>query len=167
MIGVTRPVGRHMPYWKHRGFTLVEILVVIAIMAVLMTIAVTSIGGARRQSRDVKRVADVREIQIALELYSNERDGYPAANTPVVLGSGNYKALCNGGFKTACAVGEKLFQGLVPPAPQPIDGSCTQAQNNYTYLAANKSEYTITFCIGGRINELVAGVHTASPSGVK
>jgi prepilin-type N-terminal cleavage/methylation domain-containing protein len=152
---------------EYPGFTLVEILVVVAIMGVLMTIAVTSIAGARRQSRDVKRVADIRAIQVSLELYSNESDGYPPANNPVVLGSGNYKALCNSGFKSGCAVGEKFHQGLVPPAPQPVDGGCTQAQNEYVYHAANKREYTITFCLGGRINELAPGVHTASPSGMR
>ena len=72
---------------RNRSFTLIELLVVIAIIGLLSTIAVVALNGARQKSRDTKRIADVRQIFISLELYNNDYDGYPEALTPVTLGT--------------------------------------------------------------------------------
>ena len=61
-----------------RGFTLIELLVVIAIIAILASIILASVNQARVKSRDARRVADVKEIQNALELYNNDNGQYPA-----------------------------------------------------------------------------------------
>jgi prepilin-type N-terminal cleavage/methylation domain-containing protein len=156
-----------MPVHGRRGFTLVELLVVIAIIGILSTAAIAAMGEARRKSRDLKRVADVRQMVISLELFNNDANGYPPAQTPVALGSSNYKSLCYSGFKAACGTGEKYYQALIPSAPQPVDGNCSQTQNDYSYQAANKGEFKITFCLGKGVNDLVAGVHSATPSGIK
>ena len=62
----------------NRGFTLVELLVVIAIIGLLSTLAVVALQGARVKSRDAKRVADIKQVQTALELFASERGIYPA-----------------------------------------------------------------------------------------
>ena len=61
-----------------RGFTLIELLVVIAIIAILASIILASINQARVKSRDARRLADVKQIQNALELYNNDNGQYPA-----------------------------------------------------------------------------------------
>ena len=60
-----------------KGFTLIELLVVIAIIGLLSTLAVVALNNARQKSRDAKRVADVKQIQTALELFYNDCGGYP------------------------------------------------------------------------------------------
>ncbi|MCX6813628.1 MAG: prepilin-type N-terminal cleavage/methylation domain-containing protein, partial [Candidatus Azambacteria bacterium] len=52
---------------KQGGFTLLELLVVISIIGLLASILVVNLTSARRRARDVKRVADVRNLQIAVE----------------------------------------------------------------------------------------------------
>jgi len=152
---------------RNRAFTLVELLVVIAIIGVLSSIAVLAISNARQKARDVKRVADIRQITMSLELYNNDHNGYPPATTPVVLGDGAYNSLCMGGFKTQCSVGEDVFQGIVPSAPTPWDGDCLEAENEYMYSTPGGGEFQIEFCLGAAVGDFVAGMHTASPSGIE
>jgi type II secretion system protein G len=61
-----------------RGFTLIELLVVIAIIGLLASVVLASLNKARVRSRDTRRLADIVEIQKALELYANDNHGnYP------------------------------------------------------------------------------------------
>ena len=64
-----------------KGFTLMELLVVIAIIGILSSVVLTNLNGTRQKARDVKRVADVKQLQLALALYFDANDG----KYPVVL----------------------------------------------------------------------------------
>jgi prepilin-type N-terminal cleavage/methylation domain-containing protein len=59
-----------------KGFTLIELLVVIAIIGLLSTMAVYAINVARMKSRDARRLADMRQIQTALNLYHDGHNGH-------------------------------------------------------------------------------------------
>jgi len=67
------------PYCAKKAFTLIELLVVIAIIGILSSVVVTSLSTARVKSRDSRRVADMKQVQIALELYYDEFGVYPDA----------------------------------------------------------------------------------------
>jgi general secretion pathway protein G len=155
---------------KNSGFTLIELLVVIAIIGILSTLAVVALNSARQKSRDAKRVADVKQIQTALELYFADQSLYPTQATAVVLGATATKTLSSGiaanaGF-AATAVGTN-YMGLVPTAPLPVETGCTAGQNDYTYTSAAGASYTLTFCLGGKVGDLAAGVHTATADGIQ
>lgn len=62
-----------------RGFTLIEIMVVVAIIAVLATIVVVSYQGFGERSRDSQRTSDVSQIKIALDKYYADYSQYPNA----------------------------------------------------------------------------------------
>ncbi len=60
-----------------RGFTLIELLVVIAIIGILSSVVLASLNSARVKGRDARRVADIGQLQLALELYYDANSGYP------------------------------------------------------------------------------------------
>ncbi len=62
------------------GFTVIEIIVVIGIIAILTVIVFPSISNIRAKNRDTERVADIAAIQLALSLYYNKNGVYPEAN---------------------------------------------------------------------------------------
>lgn len=161
-----------------KGFTLIELLVVIAIIGLLSTLAVVALNSARAKSRDSKRVADVKQVQTALELFYADSNGYPCstgtfpsctASTTVTLGDATAsKALCSGGWKAACAGNETTYMGLVPAAPNPADGTCATATPANAYIYTwTATGYTVTFCTGGAVGDLTAGGHTADANGIR
>ena len=68
-----------------KGFTLIELLVVIAIIGVLASIVLASLNTARKKSRDTRRVADMNQAKLALELYFDSNRNYPV--TPSTQGN--------------------------------------------------------------------------------
>ncbi len=72
-----------MKYFNRSGFTLTELLVVMAVMGVMATIVVALINPVTQQQRayDARRKSDLSQIQKALELYYNDYGQYPASGT--------------------------------------------------------------------------------------
>lgn len=60
-----------------KGFTLVELLVAISIIAILSAIGMIVFGNVQMQARDSKRKQDLRAISTALEIYYNKNGKYP------------------------------------------------------------------------------------------
>ncbi len=60
-----------------KGFTLIEILIVVAIIGILASVVVVGLGPAQKKGRDSRRVSDLRSVQNALELYYGKNGQYP------------------------------------------------------------------------------------------
>jgi len=146
-----RSAGFTQTLLKGAGFTLIELLVVIVIIGLLSTMAVVALNNVRMKSRDVVRVADIKNIQTALEFYFNDVGFYPA-----VVASGG--AIANAGI---------TYMALVPTAPIPADNTCNGVQNTYTYTRLTASTYTLDFCLGEETGGIGPGVVQASERGIQ
>lgn len=79
---------------EQAGFTLIELLVVIAIIGILSSVVLASLNSAREKARDARRISDLKQIQLALEVYADTNSSlYPAGDYATAMG-----LLKTGGF---------------------------------------------------------------------
>jgi prepilin-type N-terminal cleavage/methylation domain-containing protein len=64
---------------QKQGFTLIEILIVVAIIAILASVVLVGLGPTQQAGRDARRISDLSETQNGLELYYNECGYYPGS----------------------------------------------------------------------------------------
>ncbi|MFA5644630.1 MAG: FISUMP domain-containing protein [Patescibacteria group bacterium] len=135
------------------AFTLVELLVVIAIIGILATLAIVAIQNTRAKARDTKRIADVKQIQIALELYFNDNGSYPVSTS----------------VTSSIRSASRVYMEMYPQAPTPPDGDCTESNNQYVYTETGEDNgsYALSFCLGRPALEFSSGDITATPLGLE
>jgi prepilin-type N-terminal cleavage/methylation domain-containing protein len=110
---------------QKRGFTLVEVLVVVSLLGLLSSITLASVQDARKKADSVKRVAELREIQNALMLFYGDHGRMPlnygggTADIPHKIDTGCADTANNPGGSCwgAC-------DGPMPGLPGGRDGSC-------------------------------------------
>ncbi|MDP3993506.1 MAG: prepilin-type N-terminal cleavage/methylation domain-containing protein [bacterium] len=105
---------------KNKGFTLIELLVVIAVIGLLSSIVLVSLNSARVKARDARRVADLRQISVALELYYDRYNAYPPYPTTGAAGGagsdrGDWRN--NTGYTASHPLGALKDAGLMAKVP--------------------------------------------------
>jgi prepilin-type N-terminal cleavage/methylation domain-containing protein len=152
-----------------RGFTIIELLIVIAIIAILAGLVLNNFQGAQAKARDTQRVTRINAIHSKLEEFYNEGNGYPASASATANFPGiDAKAVTDprGGSLTNTIVADKaaLDGALTPPAP----GAGTEFKY-YTYptgctLALSAGTYSGTACTGYRLRTYVERPTTTTPN---
>ncbi len=122
------------------GFTLLELLVVIGIIAVLVGLSTVSYSTAQKKSRDAKRKEDLRSIHNALEQYY-AICGYQYP-TPVSDANGNYYA------SVICPTPTQAIMPTVPTDPKgPTPYYCNPCNANEYKICANLESEVNPFCV--------------------
>jgi prepilin-type N-terminal cleavage/methylation domain-containing protein len=125
---------------KQRAFTLVELLVVIAIIGILATLSLVSFNVIRSKSRDAKRIADISQMQKALEIFFSDQGRYP---TQEEWNSG------------VLEVENITYLNKIPEAT--LSKYCP---NSYAYSPdISSSQYTINFCLENDRDILNSGLN--------
>ena len=131
-----------------RGFTLIELLVVIAIIGILSSVVLASLNSARKKGRDARRISDVKQLQLALELYHDATQSFPTAAEA---------------FPTVASSSVLVTNRYISSLPQ---DPTTFA--NYQYAALQDdgaTACTTTPCPGYVIGATIEGGASATPAG--
>ena len=127
--------------YKNRGFTIVELLIVIVVIGILATLVITTYNGVQSKARDTKRKTDINALQGQVEAYNTNAGYYP---TLADINSSAWRAT--------------NMKGLDPSALQDPQGSAetlvaSPVAGSYAYAAVpsgcddvttNCTSYTLT-----------------------
>ena len=113
-FGHTAPRDRIISPRSRRGFTIVELLIVIVIIAILAAITIVAFNGIQVKARDNIRTDAASKIKRALEVYKVDNGRYPGATTNPG----------NGGWEMSNDVAGSFMEYLVDygfPGGAPVD----------------------------------------------
>lgn len=114
-----------------KGFSLIELMVVVAIIAILASIGMVVYGNVQKSARLAKRVGDLKGIETALELYRSDNEKYPIASS--------WRSECANGGSLAP---DDVIPGLVPKYVRtfPSDPRMDKPNNTSCYMYISKSD---------------------------
>lgn len=129
------------------GFTMIEMLVVVAIAAMLLSITLVSIQQARTKSRDATREQHIKTIQSALALDANTNGNYTV-----------YDGYLTG--TDVVSIGLKDSNSLSQMPQDPLNSG----NYRYSYTSVDGSTYTLKYYLeSDSILGKAAGLNQASP----
>ncbi len=144
-------MSKNISFFLKKGVTLVEVLVAVSVIVVLSSIAFLSISSSRKKGNDIKGIADITQIQIALENYRRVEGRYPnqliAGESLVGLDS------------------ELVFMSQVPSNFNYTNITC--GDSNYNYAPHDDGgSYSMYFCLTEKVENYAAGLKRVTPDGI-
>jgi len=132
---------------KEKGFTLVELMVVIAIIAILTGIIITGLVSSKGKSRDAKRASDLSQIQLAIEQYFDRCDQYPASPLSTSASTG-----CPTNNNVQITLGS--FISVIPT--DPLGASSPLKSANYGYVTNTTNTDYVLYTMFESSNSVLA-----------
>jgi len=152
---------------KNKSFTLIELLVVISIIGLLASIVLVGIGNARKKARDARRLQEIKQIVLALQLYYAKYEKFPGPTSSY----GESESTC-GGWDTSSRDNDRdgryfiepletdSLMAQVPRDPINTTGACTTGFT-YRYYRYNAGSYG---CDASRGAYFVLGINDMETS---
>lgn len=135
---------------NQRGFTLIELMIVVAIIAILAGILIPNFTHARAQAQTAACEANLREIATAMELYYADNQVYPTGTATKI------------GAATIAANGVTYLNTV----PQDPSATTTGAQYTFTSGATNPPSYTIQ-CPGNHDPSTLTKINNGTTTNTK
>lgn len=116
-INVTQTMHKHTRLYP-RGFTIVELLIVIVVIAILAAISAVAYNGIQERAKNVKTESAVAQYKKSLAMYVAEYGQYPTPTTSACLGEvADYPNGCYTGGKSSVFADELRKVSSLPPPP--------------------------------------------------
>lgn len=150
---------------EKKGFTLIELLIVIAIIGLLSSISFVSFSNVREKARDAKRLHEIKQIVLALQMYYQDSGRYPSRTAD---------ACCDGWDQGPCD-GDTTFiqplvtEGIISEVFTDPSGGTGKGCYGYSYYLYNAGSYGCDisrgrfYILGIRDMESSSRPHWASP----
>ena len=149
---------RNMNKQNKKGFTLVELVVVIAILGILAGIAIPRFMEANKAARGAKIVADMRTIESAVNIYYVTHGSYPADKD-----APGFANIVNGGTWPTPPIGNfTISHTMGSTGDDPTSGTCTE-NTAYTYTIRDEDSLGDTVTLTDTTN-LSNCADTTSPT---
>ena len=122
---------------SNRGFTLIEIMIVVAIIALLAAIAIPNVLRGRTSANEAAAIGNLRALISSLEMYRSVNNVYPFPSTT----AGNWASFM---YTPVPAFGPQPFNHVMngSACPPGASSSCTQGYR-YTFSSTTGFTYTI------------------------
>lgn len=143
---------KHMKLWASRrqsGFTIVELLIVIVVIAVLAAITVVAYNGVQNRARQAKAQSDIASVLRVIEAYNAEKGYYPLTVAQgASLNPDWYNATAR--VDSNCAVGNapnktaQWVPDVTSALPQSSGGKGVNGFPGCYMYASNGSEYVLS-----------------------
>lgn len=134
--------------YKHEtaGFTIVELLIVVVVIAILASISLVSYTNIQQRARDSQRKHDIQAIIGALELYHLDHGEYPDGSGSTTINSG-WSTTADGSW-AELATRLKPYLDILPSDPISTPGANMMLNNvtgyNYAYFTNRSSG--VSYC---------------------
>lgn len=151
---------------ENKGFSLVEILIVVGIIGLILTLVVIALNSKQAVNRDIKRIGDIQSLRNALELVKNETGGYSAVYCDLT-----FVSLCGGKANSELLRFMPNLASLNDPQVLNVScknkTACESGNCNYSFTSLDDGNYEILFHLEKGLDDYsLPGCYHATQNGI-